>query len=284
MKNRLARAILIVGLSLLLFPSWSEAGAYVERTKKGRIDWSNRIVEAVGVGVAPGKVLNRAQARALAIQNARLAARKNIFEILKMLPIDSKHLARDIVLKNGPLAAKVQEMLYRSEQVEISFLPGNKVRMKIAIAIRGPLADILLPGSIREIEHIKCSHGKRKMDSAKKREKKAFTGLIVDCRGLKVRPAIVPRIVDEDGNEIYGPAIVNRESALRKGVACYMKRLGDALHDARIGKNPMTVKGVRPSGTNSSDIVVANSDAGRIVGTPANLGFLRNADVIIVLE
>ncbi len=284
MKNRLRSAALMVLLVLLFYPSLSGAGIYVETLATGRIDWSNGVVEAIGIGVPPRKIANQAQARTLALQQARVLAARNILKTLKTLRIDRDSLAKDMMLKHGFLGDQLKKLVYHAAEREIFFLPRNRVKMILTVGIRGGLADILLPESIREIDHIKGGIPEKKGNSSESREKKAFTGLVIDCRGLKVTPALVPHVLDEEGNEIYGPAIVTRREALRKGVARYEKRIEDALRDPRIGANPLKVKAVRASGRNSCDIVLSNADAARIIETPANLGFLRSAGVIIVLD
>jgi hypothetical protein len=284
MKTRLRCAELMFFLCLVLYPSFSGAEIYVEKLATGRIDWSNGVVEASGVGVPPGKIENQAQARTLATQQARLLAARNILKTLKMLRIDSDHLAKDMVLKHDSFNDQLKNLVYRAAATETFFLEQSKVKTTITVVIRGKLADMLLPGSIREIEHIKGEMPDKKADSPKPLEKKAFTGLVIDCRGLKVIPALVPRLMDEEGDEIYGPAVVTRKDALRKGMAGYEKKIDDALRDPRIGTNPLKVTAVRASGRNPCDIVISNADAARILEAPANLGFLRSAGVIIVLD
>ena len=284
MKTRLRCGALLFFLGLLLVPSPSSAEIYIERFGNGKIDWSNGVVEAVGVAAPPLEAASAAQARAVAVQQATSLARKNMLEILRTLRIDSKHLAKDMVLKNGSFDQTVKDLLYHSEELETSFLPDSRVSTSVTVCIRGSLSDLLLPASVREIQHIKGGLPKKTTASPDPADEKPFTGLVIDCRGLNVKPALVPRILDEDGNEVYGPATVNRKYALKQGVAGYVKKLGDALRDPRIGGNPLRVKAVRSSGPNSSDIVISNSDAGKIIGSPENLSFLEEAEVIIVLE
>ena len=284
MKNRLQCAILIVVLGLLLFPFPSKAAIYLEKLERGKIDWSNGTVEAVGVSLPPRKAVNQAQARALALQQATRLARRNLIRIFRMIRIDSRHLGKDMWFHNGSPVRKINQLFSHAEMIDTCFLSGSRVRRRMTVCIRGPVADILLPGNVREIEHIKGGVPHKEAASPVPAGRRPFTGLVVDCRGLKVKPALVPRILDEDGNEVYGPAIVDRKYALKKGVAEYVKKLGDALGDPRVGGNPLRVKAVRATGSNSCDIVISNLDAGKVVAVPANLGFLEEANVIIVLD
>ena len=53
----------------------------------------------------------------------------------------------------------------------------------------------------------------------------AITGLIIDCTGLGVRPAMSPQILDQNGGIVYGPSNYTREYAIKNGVAGYAKGL-----------------------------------------------------------
>lgn len=275
---------LVILFVLLFFPVFSRAAAYIEILPAGRIDWSNGVVEATGTGSSPEKTANKAQARGLAAQEAMFLAAGNMLKTLAMLRVDGDHFAGDRVLKRDSVHQQVKELVYRTAEVETFFLPRNRVKKTITVVMRGELASILLPSSIREIEDIKGGKLERNAGSSESPNKKAFTGLVIDCRGLKVTPALVPRVLDEDGNEIYGPETVTRTEAIRKGAAEYARGLSNGAKDVRVGANPIRIKAVRPTGRNSCDIIISNADAARIMEIPANLRFLRSAGVKVILD
>ena len=70
------------------------------------------------------------------------------------------------------------------------------------------------------------------------------TGVIIDARGLKARPAMAPRILDQNGNAIYGPGKYSRKYAVENGVVGYSKTLEAAQKDQRVVGNPIVVKGL----------------------------------------
>ena len=66
-----AFVLFVLLVNPLLTPSTSVlAQNYVQRFANGWIDWSNRIVEAVGVGTPPFDAINPAHARAVAKSGA----------------------------------------------------------------------------------------------------------------------------------------------------------------------------------------------------------------------
>ena len=275
---------LIVLITVLFSPVFVYAAVYTEVLPAGLIDWSNGVIEATGTAKPPLKTANQAQARALAAQEAETIAKKNLIEILSMLRVDRDHFAKEVVLTPDLFDQKMKKTVYNTAAMETFFLSGNRVKRVITLELRGTLANILLPKTIREIDQIKGGTVEDNAISSKSPKRKTHTGLVIDCRGLRVAPALVPRILDEDGNEIYGPAVVNRKDAVARGAASYTKTFEDALRNRRVGANPLQVKAVSASGKNSCDIIISNADAARIVEVPANLNFLRSAGVMIVLD
>ncbi|MBU2026938.1 MAG: hypothetical protein KJ814_04870, partial [Proteobacteria bacterium] len=111
-----------------------------------------------------------------------------------------------------------------------------------------------------------------------------FTGLVVDARGIQARPAMSPRIIDENGREIYGSMNVEREYAVQQGMSGYARDLTAAQSNARVTNNPLSVKGLKTEGAGRSDIVIAKADAEKILAAGDNLSFLKKCRVMIVLD
>ena len=111
-----------------------------------------------------------------------------------------------------------------------------------------------------------------------------LTGLVVDARGLGVRPAMAPKILDETGQEVYGSAFVSREFAVQQGMSGYAKGLTSAKQNQRVTANPLVVKGLRVEGPGQCNIVISNADAVRLRNSSADLSFLEKCRVMIVVD
>lgn len=89
-----------------------------------------------------------------------------------------------------------------------------------------------------------------------------YSGLIIDASGLGVKPAMAPKILSQDGSEVFGNAIIDPDAAIEKGVAVYVKSVDDAkTMTERIGDNPYIAKAVEVKGTLKADTVVASDIA-----------------------
>ena len=111
-----------------------------------------------------------------------------------------------------------------------------------------------------------------------------YTGLIVDASGLQLNPSLIPRILDENGNEIYCRFFVNRNYAVNIGMVGYLCDLEEARYNDRVKDNPIIVTALDISGINKSDVIVPNTDALLIHAAAANLNFLERCRVIFIVD
>jgi hypothetical protein len=278
MRKRLFGLFFLSILCFSFIPTPLFGQNYVVSSKTGIIDWSNGIIEAVGGASLPERPDNTALARAMARKEAVATARKNLFELVCRVRIDSRTIIKDLMSQNRQILKHVSDFVNKSQVVDISYLSNGAVQAAVSMKLMGSFAELILPGSIKTIRPIlqpaHLNHEKR-VD---------YTGLILDCRGSKIGPAIVPRIQDEDGSEIYGPAYASREYAVQHGLSAYMKDLKAARSYPRVADNPIIIKGIGSAKSVPCDIVISNADAQRIRRAASNLSFLQKCRVLVVLD
>jgi hypothetical protein len=107
---------------------------------------------------------------------------------------------------------------------------------------------------------------------------------VIDARGFQARPAISPKVFDENGAEVYGTLIVKKEYAIQQGISGYARDLTSAQSNPRVTDNPMTVKAISAEGTGKTDFKISNDDAKNIRAAKQNLSFLQKCRVMIVLD
>ncbi len=108
------------------------------------------------------------------------------------------------------------------------------------------------------------------------------TGLVIDGRGLGLRPALLPRITDPQGQEIYVGQVVPRTNAVDQGVAGYARDVNAAANNFRVTDNPAVIKGLRAAGSARTDVVVSRADAQTLRQLGGKGDFLQYCRVIIV--
>jgi hypothetical protein len=247
---------------------------------KGSVDWSERFIVATGIG-APNPDLSEAAARPAAIRAAKQIALRNALETIQGIFITSSTTVKNFMVENDVVSSSVSGFVKGFEQEgRTKYMSDGSVEisMKVPLDGVGALGDLLLGKSIGDQPAITSFEGKK----AKKEQ--IFTGLIINCKGLSVKPALSPRVLDESGREVYGSAYVSREWAVKYGVVGYSKEVAAAAKLTRVGKNPGQIKGQKAYGTNSTDIVISNDDAADIRSAAKNLKFLSECRVIFVID
>mgnify|MGYP006354250159 FL=1 len=99
-----------------------------------------------------------------------------------------------------------------------------------------------------------------------------------------IKPAMAPKVLNEDGKEVYGSAWINRDWAVREGMAGYLKDPMQAQQNPRVTDKPLLVKAIKASGDARVDMVISNADASMIHGAAQNLSFLEKCKVIILVD
>jgi hypothetical protein len=110
----------------------------------------------------------------------------------------------------------------------------------------------------------------------------SYTGLIIDARGLKVEPAIDPRIVGENGADVYGTITkFDLDQLYKRGKAGYTRTMDAAYSNYRAGQKPLVVKA--SSAKRNCDPIVSAEDAHRIIKEDERSRFLDKLFVTIVI-
>jgi len=201
--------------------------------------------------------------------------------------VSSETTVKDCLVGNNSARAQVEGLVQESTVVNSEYDPAGTVHVILRMPLYGEFSRVML-SKIPEKKTIGQSTAEMltaELSGASpvNRPSVAFTGLVIDVRGLKARQAMSPKILDENGNEIYGSKIAERDIALSKGMTGYTSDLAAARSHPRVTDDPLGVKGLKTEGSGAADIVVSNADA-QAIRTADNLSFLKKCRVMIVLD
>jgi len=273
---------------------------------RGKINWSAGYIEAVGIGAPPDRYVGRPNARPLALRAARLDAQRNLLEITRGVQVSSETTIRDFVAESDVIKSQVEGLVKGAIVVNQEYLSDGTVEVTLRMPLQGEFSRVVIP---RILE-------KKKIEPAPEAPSAeapapppvpqmtapqpppedtpapqgaipapvAFTGLVIDARGLQARPAMSPKIVDENGGEVYGSMMVEREFAIQQGMTGYARDLTAAQSNPRVTSNPLSVKGLKTDGAGAANIIISSDDARMIRAAKDNLSFLKKCRVMIVLD
>lgn len=265
------RFLTIFLLCMLLAPVQAQ-NASVETLSGGNgwINWDRQVVKAVGHGLLPGDAESPEQAALMAQAAARADAYRNLAAMINGVRVEGETHVKNFVTQSDEVRTKVQGLISGAQVVSEKQLSDRSFEVILQVSLAGDgglmssIAEKILP----------------KDGSAVNQD---GPGLVIDARGLGVKPAMSPKIYDEEGKEVYGTVNVSPEFAIESGIAVYPSTLEQAMKSPRVGKNALVVKAIRRGSKHVSDIVISNADAERIRKAEAETGMLTGCHVAIVV-
>lgn len=245
----------------------------------GMIDWTTQAVKATGIGALNPKLPPSAQ-RKNALRAAQLDAMRNMIETLNGVTLTSETTVENAMMSSDIIKTRVDGIVKNFRFTsKPRYMSDGSVEVDMEMLLYGKVGEALYPADMG---------GKTPSFPSvpnPPQEPQAWTGLIVDATGVAdAQPAMVPNILTESGDGIYGDDFVPRESAVKYGVAVYSNSLTDARSRVdRVGSNPLVIRAIRASGLNKADLVISDGDVETLATIADNTDVYENCKVIIVV-
>ncbi|PKN35717.1 MAG: hypothetical protein CVU61_02535 [Deltaproteobacteria bacterium HGW-Deltaproteobacteria-19] len=249
---------------------------------KGLINYEEGYIEAVGIGAPPEKYYGKPQARPMALRAAQVDAYRNLLEVTKGVQIDSQTTVKDFVTESDIIQASVSGLVKNAKVTNREYMSDGTVEVTVRMYMSGSFVRTIMPKAIADDK--KTDPPPPPMRPKPGKADDIFTGLVIDARGLGARPAMSPKVFDENGKEVYGTLVVNKEYAIQQGISGYARDLSAAQGNPRVTNNPFTVKAVSAEGAGKSDLKIASNDALKLRAVKENMAFLQKCRVMIVLD
>lgn len=283
--------LLIVALALVLvpFPAGGEDLPldYTQTFADGSINWGGGKIAATGFSLPPKKTTGEQTAAAEALSAARKKAVAALAGLTGGLRLSGGQTIADTMAKTPSIAEKVDEMVRSAPVIQQNFRSDGAAEIIIELSLYGGFAQLILPEDIRHFEAIQSVQANQEKANAGTKAKaggRPFGGLVIDARGLDVKPAMMFAVLDENGKPVYGSAYVSREYAVQWGMAAYVTRIPAGKAYPRVSPRPLIIKGLRAVGAARTDIVISNADAAKLKGAVENLILLRQGRVAVVID
>ncbi|MCE9671239.1 LPP20 family lipoprotein [Myxococcus stipitatus] len=229
------------------------------------VNWEGQVLRATGAGAPDLKAANPSQARLGAERSAKADAYRTLLERVRVLHVSADRSVGDEMARDD-VRLRVEEAIRGYKVVAKRFFSDSGVELDVEV----PLAVVTaaLVESSAEAVIAFNGAGTRK-----------YTGLVVDARGLGVKPVLAPRLLDASGKAVYGAAALPSQARGSTGVAAWFDDLDAAKRAALVGEKPMVVKA---TGAKGSDLVLAADDV-KTLGE-VDTRFLSEGRVVIVLQ
>ena len=262
----------------------------VQVLNTGRIDWSAGKIMVRGVA-APTTADHGGspESPSATLDAARRIAQSNLIETASAIPINAvsrlaDRMAQSTTFRDGLFSLAKNASLTRQE-----YLSDGTVEIELTMNLTGGFSQFVLPEEIRQVDAVVTmntaeSDANKPMIPEGGTDGGAYTGLIIDATGIGAKPSLVPVVVDESEDVVYGPAFVSREFAVSRGMSGFATTLAAARRDKRVGAQPLIIKAIRTRPTGKTDLVVSSADGARLRSSVVHLNFLKACRVSILMD
>lgn len=250
----------------------------------GMIDWTTQAIKATGIGALNPKLPPSAQ-RKNALRAAQLDAMRNMLETLNGVVLSSETTVENAMMSSDVIKTKVEGIVKNFRFTsKPRYMSDGSVEVDMEMLLYGKVGDVLY--STPEFKWNVKEQPTFAAVPNPPQEPQPWTGLIVDASGVPdAQPAMVPNILTESGDGIYGDEFVPQEAAVKYGVVAYSNSVADAkARTERVGTNPLVIRAIQASGKNKADLVISDSDVETLATIADNTDVYDNCKVIIVLR
>ena len=250
---------------------------------EGGVDWGAGTIRAKGYGVPMEGPIPKGQKIASAREAAVAEAYAALAEQAEGVAVDSERTVRNMQLVSKETHTKVAAVIKNAKIVNEKW-DGELYWIEMEMPLYGAsnsLSSAVLPETKpaeRESFPKVTTKVKVTLEIQKVRNAGGYTGLVVDCRGLNLTPAMSPVIKNTSGTKIYGYKNLDSKKVIHNGMAGYASDMGGAT---RAGNRPLVVKAVSLDNHNFNP-VLSVEDANRVLAENEVSHFLENCAVVFL--
>ena len=301
--------------------------------KAAGVDWSGAKITVQGMGVAPARAVNLAQARMMARRSAVVDGYRQLAEAINGVNVDAETTVENMMVSSDVVKTRVSATIRGARVVAESVTPDGGYQVTMEVSLFGvsnsvaqavmpkpaaveafpkpvaavapaapsvtvnvnvdakvapalpvkPAAPVVAPPAnpappVPAIPTAPAVPAVQQPAVSNTEAIGGFTGLVVDCRGLGLKPVMSPVIKNAEGQAIYGYKNLDYDKVIAEGMAAYTN---NPEKISRAGGNPLVVKAVSLDNHNGNP-VLSVADANRVLLENGKSGFLDNLKVVFL--
>ncbi|MBI3398744.1 MAG: hypothetical protein HY026_05885 [Deltaproteobacteria bacterium] len=240
-----------------------------------------------GEGAAPtDRPLSAAQKRILAIRAAKVIALRELAEILEGVAVSGETILKDAATQSDTIRATVQGMIKGAKVVQEAYDPLTEMgAVYVSISMHGSngVAGQLLPQLLPTLPPPQAPVYIPPAAPVAE-PPQPYDALILDLKEHQFKPALINRILAQNGEILYDPTKIAQNVLVERGAGDYTNDVGKAkaILSERGSKNPLVVKAAGVA--RFTDVQVSADDAANIFTANQKANFLEGAKVVFVLK
>ncbi|WP_419779193.1 hypothetical protein [Maridesulfovibrio sp.] len=268
-------------------------GGLIEKSNGSMVNWADGFISASSeIKLLPDSI-DPVRSKALAVRQGGVESRKALLDVVLGLSVDGKSkvsaLLKDDLKSLNLLRGYVQNSLFSTA------MTNGTVSVTSSLNLRNGLSSIIIPPTISFQTGIPPTiSGERgeagvelqALESGENgfADSTAYSGIVIDGRGLPFTPVLLPLIYDGKGVGVYGTFAVSRESVVKRGLVAYMVDSKSENLRARVGNFPLTVKAVNSQGPSRSNFILSIDDAVKVRAVLKRRTVIENCAVVVLVD
>ena len=258
-------------------------------TGKGRIDYGQGVARAIGLGALPPPSLTRSRAQdTLAARDAAFAdALRTLSMSVQQVRVSADSRVSNYILKSDDVRLRLAGVIKSAEVVEEKLLADAgiyRVIVQIPLVGAGSVAEAVGTAPVSdtsvEVRHPRDPYA----PGAPAPAGVTYTGLIIDCRGLRLQSSPSPKLWSERGDEVFGTVSVSADFLQDQGIVAYPHSLDDAKNSPRIGARPLILRARRCRDTTRCEPILSALDTQRLQEANGESRFLERCAVVFLMD
>ncbi|MFQ5585631.1 MAG: LPP20 family lipoprotein, partial [Thermodesulfobacteriota bacterium] len=199
-----------------------------------------------GEGAAPSdRPMSRAQKKIMALRAAKVIALRELAEIIDGVAIFGETTIVDAAAQSDTVRATVQGMVKGATVAQEGYDPVNEIAVVyLSMPTTGPngLTGQLIPQVMSTIPPPTASYYQPQA-APPPSPPQAYDALILDITRHSFKPALINRVLAENGEVLYDPTKIAQEILVERGAGDYTNDVGKAkaLLGERGARNPLVV-------------------------------------------
>ena len=242
-------------------------------------NWNTQTITVVGTGVPPAGTY-AAQSRIMARRAAQADAYRQLAEIVKGVQVDANTTVEMAMVKSDTVNLSVNAIIKGAKVVSENFTSDGAVEVTMELPMfgaSGGLAEAVLERPAY-VEPFPEPATQQVTTNITVNVTGGYTGLVIDCRGLRLNPVMSPVIKNARGQKIYGHQNLDYDKVIEYGMATYADNMSQAF---RAGSNPLIIKAIDTEDFNANP-VVSMEDAKLILSENKVSRFLEDTAVVFL--
>ncbi len=227
------------------------------------MDWGKYKISVIGLGA-------KGSSSKGSLTDARKDAIQKLYETVLNLNWDCHTSVKDRLNKSQ--LKKLENLVSKEFKMvdKQRYTNAGDCEIEVELALPGKIFDLILPPASAKLKEV----SQQNLPSL---PQEAYTGLLIDASGLMLTLNLIPKIVNPQGEEIYGISWLERSWANTWGIVEYATDNSDFL---RAGDKPQYVKALKIAEDGCS-IVVSTDNLPKVLSSE-NLLALSHAKVILM--